>query len=187
MAWMRGKWGVGLMVVACCALMTTLFVLTPSAAQSDGNLELERARDLWLAQKLQEYRIVVQQQIGAATCQQDIEVRGERIVDVRQNNCGQPATWTASHLFAWVSQLKRQGTQCYPSEQLCACRLFQSTTATYDPQRGYPQHVVYSLRMQPNLISRDYWQYALNINSLPNCDQGQGDIVVKVLSLERQQ
>ncbi len=187
MARVRGKWWLWLLVAACCALVAVLFVLPPPAAQSDSTVELERARDLWLAQKAQNYRIVVQQQIGTATCQQDIEVRNERITHVRQNDCDQPATWTASHLFAWVSQLERQGTQCYPSAQLCACRLFQSTQASYDPLFGYPQHVVYSLRMQPNVLSRDYWQYAWTINSLPNCDQGQGDVVVKVLSLERQQ
>ena len=186
MARARGKWAVWLLVAACCALVAAVFMLTP-LAQSGSDIELERASDLWLAQKLQNYRIVVQQQIGTATCRQEIIVQNEQIANVRQNDCGQPATWTASHLFAWVSQLKRQRTQCYPSDQLCACRLLQSTQASYDPQRGYPQKVVYSLRMQPNLLSRDYWQYAWTINSLPNCDHGQGDIVVEVLSLERQQ
>lgn len=187
MARVRGKWWVWLLVAACGALVAVLFVLFPSASHSNSTVELERARDLWLAQKLKDYRIVVQQQIGTMSCRQELAVRDEQIADVRQNDCGQPATWTASHLFAWVSQLERQGTQCYPSAQLCACRLFQSTQASYNPQLGYPQHVVYSLRMQPNLLSRDYWQYAWTINGLPNCDQGQGDVVVNVLSLERQQ
>jgi len=148
--------------------------------------ELARAEQQWSARLAPSYRIVIQQQTRAGVCEQDLEVRDERVRTVYRNQCNQPPIWTVSRLFGWVEQLERPASVCYPSAGQCTCRVSARARVTFDPQLGYPRHISYEWGLRPHWENPHYWQALLLDDDLARCAnraRGGGTVEVSVVSL----
>lgn len=181
----RKRWAILTAALLLFALVGVLSALPHTAPADPARVAAEQR---WAARAISDYRMRVQEQMGAFTCLQDFQVAQNRVQRVFQNDCTHPPSWTATSLFRWVAQLEQPDSSCYPSDRVCTCRVLEATRATYDPQLGYPTQVVYTWTLEYNPMNGDFWRYLLQTQSLPNCGRGrvqqQQDVVVSVLALE---
>lgn len=163
-------------LIAVCALLPLLLIILLVLRQSNPMNDLETARVRWAATGITDYRIVVEYQRAYLTCQQDFEVRGATIGYKHTDSCNiggaitgnRSSTWpTVEHLFNRI-EAGQNKPQCGPNG--CICDGPIEMTVAYDPQRGYPTQITYTLRQ--DLRSRDlsYWLAVLD-GSLANCPQ----------------
>ncbi len=161
-------------LLAACIFLIILLVLIIALRQDNPIGELERAKTRWELSAIQNYRIVVTFERPYNTCQQDFEVRGTDIGYKHKDSCsvgsavaGKPAmNWpTVANLFARVEDgLKNP--QC--GSNGCVCDGPIEMLVTYDPERGYPRQIVYTLRQDLRTRDLQYW-LALLGGSLANC------------------
>ena len=177
-------------LLAACALLPVCFLFLLVLRQSDPISDLESAKAKWAATGITDYRIVVEFPRPFLTCKQDFEVRGTNVSHKFKDTCtmGSAVTGTRSTIWPTVATLFNQIEEsqknqlCGPNG--CVCDGPIVTDVVYDPERGYPQKITYTLRQ--DLRSRDpqYW-LAMIDGSLANCPQvtyvGQ---TIRVTSLE---
>ncbi len=163
-------------LLAACALLPVCFVLMLMVRQSDPITDLETARARWAATGIIDYRIVVEFQRPYLTCQQDFEVRGTDIGYKHKDTCSmggaitgsRSTNWpTVANLFARIED-SQTNPQCGPNG--CICDGPIETEVIYDPERGYPQQITYTLRQDLRSRNLEYWVALLN-GSLANCPQ----------------
>jgi hypothetical protein len=118
-------------------------------------------------------------------CEQDLEIRNDRVQTVYQNQCAQPPIWTVPRLFSWVRQLGQPAGLCYPSSLQCTCRVSTHLQVLFDPQLGYPRQVLYEWGLRPNWESLDYWQSLVLGTDRADCarrTRGGGVVEITVVS-----
>lgn len=147
--------GVGLALVG--VLVAAFGLINWSSASGTREAQV-RAERVWYAQPRHHYRMVIRQRTRTGVCEQDLEIRDERVQTVHLNQCAQPPIWTVPRLFSWVKQLGHPSGLCYPSSLQCTCRVSAHLEVTFDPQSGYPAQVRYEWGLRPNWENVDYWQ-----------------------------
>ncbi len=163
-------------LLAACALLSILFIALLVFRQSDPINDLETAKARWSATGITDYRIVVEYKRPYITCLQDFDMRGTNIGYKHKDTCNmggaitgnRSTTWpTVTNLFDRIEN-GQANPQCGPNG--CICDGPIEMTVTYDPERGYPTQINYTLRQ--DLRNRDlgYWQAMLD-GSLANCPQ----------------
>jgi hypothetical protein len=152
-------------------LLTLLLILR----QSDPLSDLEAAKVRWAATNITDYRIMVEYKRPYLSCQQDFEVRGIDIGYKYKDSCSfggavaRPnASWpTVPNLFARIEDAQKNP-QCGPNG--CICDGPIELSASYEPERGYPVQMTYTLRQDLRARDLQYW-LALLDGSLANCPQ----------------
>lgn len=157
---------------ACLTFIILFLVL--ALRQTDPLTELAAAQERWAAQGISDYRILVEFKRPFNTCRQDFKVQGATIAYKFADSCTLGAVAiggnddrlpTVARLFAQVEgSLKNP--QC--GQNGCVCDGPVEVTVTYDPQRGYPQQIIYELRPDLRWRYLDYWIAQLN-GSLALC------------------
>ncbi len=174
--------GVLLIVLA----LVFVALLAGSAGMSEARGAQMRAEQIWYAQPLDHYRLVIQHRTRTGTCEQDLEIRDDRVQTVYLNQCAQPPSWTVTRLFEWVKQLGRTASLCYPSSMQCTCRVSTFTQVMFDPQMGYPRHIRYEWTLRPNWENLHYWQSLVFNSDRVDCarrTRGGGAVELTVVSL----
>jgi Family of unknown function (DUF6174) len=149
--------------VASCGL-GALLLKQPSI---DDQLTAARAR--WATRPFSNYRLVVEEQINAGRCGQDVRVQDEQIREVFGNGCVRQANWTIDNLFTWAEQHGDYKSRCYPSDVTCVCFSIYTTHVSFDPQLGYPQSVTYPWELEPNWGYANHWRRLWLNGELPTC------------------
>jgi len=170
----------GISVGLCgCGLLAVLLLRTAP----DQSIA---ARAQWQAHRIAHYRLVVQEDTPADSCQQDLQIQDEQIQAVQANHCGHLPSWTISNLFTWSAHLV-QGSQCYPTSVTCVCYRISTARTTYDPRFGYPQKSVYEWTLQPNWGYGPHWERLWRTGELPDCRavarQANGYIRISVVAI----
>ena len=162
--------------MTACALLPILFIVLSVFRQYDPINDLETAKARWAATGITDYRIVVQYKRPYSSCLQDFDVRSTNIGRKHKDTCnmggpafGRPHTTLPSvaDLFARIEN-GQNNPPCGPNG--CICDGPIEMAVTYDPERGYPTQITYTLRQ--DLRNRDlgYWLAMLD-GSLANCPQ----------------
>ena len=163
-------------LLAACAFLPVCFILLLIVRQSDPITDLETAKARWAATGITDYRITVEFQRPYLTCQQDFEVRSETISHKYKDTCSMGGAVTGSRNTGWptVANLfariedAQANPQCGPNG--CICDGPIEMQAIYDPERGYPQQISYTLRQDLRSRNLEYWLAMLN-GTLANCPQ----------------
>lgn len=174
------------MGLALAGSLACMFALISSTSMSRARDEQARAESLWYAQPRHHYRIVIRQQTRTGVCEQDFEIRDERVQTVHLNQCAQPPRWTVPRLFNWVKQLGQPAGLCYPSSLQCTCRVATHLYVQFEPQSGYPQQVRYEWGLRPNWESLDYWKSLAFSSDRTDCarrTRGGGVVELTVVAL----
>lgn len=155
-------------------IVSGLWLLTGFVLQADPLTELDAAKARWQAAGITDYRIAVTFERPYASCQQNFDVRGAEISRKHKDSCSvggaitsKPGmVWpTVNNLFARIEDgLKNP--QCGPNG--CVCDGPVEMTVTYDPERGYPLEIVYTLRQDLRRRDIQYWLAMLD-GTLANC------------------
>ncbi|MBD2338584.1 hypothetical protein H6G64_16540 [Calothrix sp. FACHB-156] len=125
-----------------------LFTNNASFGDTSSN-RLAKAQKKWNDQNISHYRLTINYS-SHNNCQQEIEIKNEKVIAVKQNNCSTIPAQTISELFQQI-QASEDGTKCGPNG--CACDGPVDIHTKYDAQYGYP----YQLEME--LASNKRWQY----------------------------
>jgi hypothetical protein len=174
--------GVGLLLLGTLVMVFGLVNWTGAPGVRDEQMHAER---VWYAQSRHHYRIVIRQRTRTGVCEQDLEIRNDRVQTVYQNQCAQPPIWTVPRLFSWVRQLGQPAGLCYPSSLQCTCRVSTHLQVLFDPQSGYPRQVLYEWGLRPNWESMDYWQSLVLGTDRVDCarrTRGGGVVEITVVS-----
>jgi hypothetical protein len=163
-------------LLAACVSLPVCFLLLLIVRQFDPITDLETAKARWAATGISDYRIVVEFQRPYLTCQQDFEVRGTDIGYKHKDTCNMGGAITGNRNTNWPTVANlfdriedgQKTQQCGPNGCICDGPIVMEVV--YDPERGYPQEINYTLRQ--DLRSRDlqYWLAMLN-GSLAQCPQ----------------
>ena len=150
----------------------------------DAPLLLAQSR--WQAGRPAHYRLVVQEDTAKHSCRQAVEVHGERVQAVLENQGGRATPWTVSRLLDWISVNARPSSACDPTSIACACYVHEATSVVYDPQQGYPYSVTYRRTSAPNWSTLRLWRM-WGASALPGCATGAGTrdqmLTIRVISL----
>jgi hypothetical protein len=181
---LRLRWvTVGLTLVGALVVIFALIDRTSTPGVRSGQM---RAEQMWYAQSRHHYRIVIRQRTRTGVCEQDLEIRDDRVQTVHLNQCAQPPRWTVPRLFSWVKQLSQPASLCYPSSLQCTCRVSTHLQVQFDPQSGYPKQVLYEWGLRPNWESLHYWQSLVFNSDRTDCarrTRGGGTVELTVVSL----
>lgn len=173
-------------VLALAGSLAVMFALISGTNISGARDEQVRAEQIWYAQPRNHYRIVIRQRTRTGVCEQDLEIRDDRVQMVHLNQCAQPPIWTVPRLFSWVKQLGQPAGLCYPSSLQCTCRVSTHLQVLFDPQSGYPKQVRYEWGLRPNWENLHYWQSLVFDSHGIDCARrarGGGAVELTVVSL----
>lgn len=173
----------GLMFIG--SFVTVLAPISRKGASGAREKQMYAER-LWYAQPRDHYRIVIRQQTRTGICDQDFEIRDDRVQTVYLNQCAQPPVWTVPRLFNWVKQLGRPASLCYPSSLQCTCRVSTHLQVQFDPYAGYPREIRYEWGLRPNWEGLHYWQSLVFGGDRTDCvrrTRGGGAVEITVISL----
>jgi hypothetical protein len=139
---------IGLIVIGGVALFGDRTVLS-----NYSNNQLELPKQKWNKQAVKNYRLILS--YSHFNCQQDLEIKDEKIVTVRQNNCATIPGKTVTDLFGKIESLA-DGKECGPNG--CACDGPLGVNAIYDAKFGYPRQVEIKLQPEKRWQYFEYWQ-----------------------------
>lgn len=150
----------GLLLLACAA---GALLWRSSAAGA-----AREAQRRWAAHPAPYYRLQIEETYrftaAEAHCTQDVDVRGERVVAVRRNDCPRPPQ-TVSALFEQMQDLTPVTCISFG----CACDFVGGLQAEYDPQLGHPRRITIRWATVPNWLHPDYWRAAWQLGAQPRC------------------
>jgi Family of unknown function (DUF6174) len=142
-------------------LLITLFLTSSIAIFANNTFfgdtssnRLEEAQKKWNAQDISHYRLTLNY-TSHDNCQQEVEIKDEKVIAVRQNNCLTIPTQTITELFQQI-QSSADGTKCGPNG--CACDGPVDVNATYDSEYGYPRQLEMELAPKKRWLYLDYWR-----------------------------
>jgi hypothetical protein len=140
--------------------MLTLLAIGGVALFGDSTLlsnssknQLEVAKERWNKQAIQHYRLSLN--YSHLNCQQDVEIKDDKVVTVRENTCETIPGKTVTELFGKIESLA-DGKECGPNG--CACDGPLGVDAVYDAKFGYPRQVEIKLKPEKRWQYFEYWQ-----------------------------
>lgn len=174
-------------LLGLAAMLLGCVLLAPAAVGSASETDLAAARARWQARPFSGYRLVVQEETGASSCRQTVEVRDEKIERVLENRCVRLPSWTVTNLFTWAEQSSDARSRCYPSAITCVCYKTYSLRASYDPQLGYPRSITHAWSLSLNWAYLGHWKRLWRTGELPACANVarfvEGYVSISVVSL----
>lgn len=117
--------------------------------------QLAAAKQKWVTQAVEHYRLSIN--YFHLNCQQEVEIKDEKVIGVRKNTCSTIPVQTITDLFNQIKS-KADGKECGPNG--CACDGPLGVDAIYDDQFGYPRQV--EIRLQPE----KRWLYFNSLNDI---------------------
>lgn len=162
---------------------TSLGLMASGAIPATYIERREMAQQVWKAQSITSYHIVVRAFFAGRTCAQEIEVRGTRHYMLRDTcNSSWLSSLTVDRLFELSARLEA-GPECFPSKQDCICHRVRIGAIEYDPNHGFPTSIGWRREMQPNWQHPAYWKRAWERRELPNCATPVRTLRLEVVSL----
>lgn len=125
------------------------------------------ARMQWMEQPIPRYRLVIERPL--LNCQQDLEVRHERVVQVFEHTCPIEEL-TMTDLFNRIDRLDGLNNLGFLNTRTCGCESFINAAVQYDQELGYPTRVALFDRRVVNWRAGACWQHILMHGALPECD-----------------
>lgn len=163
----RQRWirGLAALLIAAPLVCAALWLALPTIRQGEARAALGR----WRAAPVPHYQLRVEESAMRylylqGRCAQEVEVRGEAVVDVSSDGCP-TAWWTVSTLFRAVLEPGQPGCE----SARCVCRLVPEVRAEFDERLGYPRRVTLRYFAQPNWTSPEYWESAWELRAAPDC------------------
>ncbi|WP_427161957.1 DUF6174 domain-containing protein [Aliinostoc sp. HNIBRCY26] len=105
---------------------------------------LTQAKKTWETQAVSHYRLQINYS-APFNCQQEVEIKNEKVIAVGKNTCASVPLVTVSELFQEISSIA-DGNKCGPNGCICDGQL--GFKATYDNHFGYPNQLEISLDRQ---------------------------------------
>jgi hypothetical protein len=118
--------------------------------------QLTLAKKTWNKQGISHYRLTLNYS-SPEKCQQELEIKADKIVSVKQNTCISIPPLNINELFKKIEAIA-DGKQCGPNG--CACDGTIGVNANYDSQFGYPLRVVTTLQREKR------WLYFNSLNDI---------------------
>lgn len=157
-------------------LLSVLLFQQSIALSRDHRLAV--ARNHWNTRPFANYRLLIDENNGG--CQQEVLVKGERVVASLQNSCRLNAR-TVNSLF---NLIEGSPPAVYPCVEMgCACDTVLSTRTSYNPRFGYPVEIVFKWSPRANWKHPDYWKRMLITGRPPHCRAATFRRTITVLSL----
>ncbi len=158
------------------ALLPILFIVLLVFRQSEPINDLETAKARWAATGITDYRMVIEYKRPYFNCQIDFDVRGTTVSHKNKDTCrmGSAVTGNRTTTLPTVEGLfkqleaEQQGSLCGPNGCICDGPIEMSVV--YDPERGFPTQITYTLRQDLRNRNPGYWLAMLD-GSLANCPQ----------------
>lgn len=149
-------------------LALALLAIAGCGAVSPGAAVYQRR---WQAHAIDHYLLSTRDQIGGQVCDQVVEVRGEQLVQIRNNTCRHPNIWTVGWLFAHIARAGQPAVGCALLDPVagCVCRNAVSLQVEYDPALSFPREIIVRLAWQANWQSLAYWRATVLHGALPAC------------------
>jgi Family of unknown function (DUF6174) len=116
--------------------------------------ELTAAKKKWAAQNITHYRLTLNYSTFN-NCQQEVEIKNEKVIAVKQNTCSTIPLQGISHLFTEIESADN-GEKCGPNG--CACDGPVRIDANYDAKYGYPNQLSFKLKSEQRWQYFDYWK-----------------------------
>lgn len=160
------------LLLSCGALGVAVWRSAPGAARA------EAARK-WEARGFDGYRLVIRERSAGGSCEQEMEVRGERVVRMLRSTCARSTRWTITLLFQRLAQAQDRSARCAGAGlgYDCPCLSYTEVQASYDPQLGYPRLVGTNPSWRENWAHADYWRFLWRNNARPECAGGGDDFM----------
>ncbi len=140
--------------------------------------QLEAAKSRWAARPFDAYRLSV---LSGETCELDVAVRGEQVIQVLHEEPCSSAGRTVSDLFRLLERSRETIDACV--RWYCACRNTLRVYAVYDPQLGYPRRIAVRAERAINWTHPSLWRYVLRYGALPDCLRDTDAQIVAVRAL----
>jgi Family of unknown function (DUF6174) len=147
------------------AVIITLFLTSGIAIFANRKLflntpthELTAAKKKWAAQNITHYRLTLNYSIFN-NCQQEVEIKDDKVIAVKQNTCSTIPLQTMTHLFSEIESAAN-GEKCGPNG--CACDGPVRIDANYDAKYGYPNQLDFKLKPEQRWQYFDYWKNQLS-------------------------
>ncbi|MDZ7963211.1 MAG: DUF6174 domain-containing protein [Aulosira sp. DedQUE10] len=131
-----------------------IFANNASFGDTSSN-RLAEAQKKWNAQNVSHYRLTLHYSSFHDNCQQEVEIKDEKVIAVKQNTCPTIPAQTITELFEQIES-SADGTKCGPNG--CACDGPVDVNATYDAQYGYPLQLEMELAPNKRWLYLDYWR-----------------------------
>ncbi len=120
---------------------------------------MNAARAQWDSTGIHDYRIVAKYEIPFFDCQQDLEVRDEEITYRYEDGCGGGnAPFDALIVSNLFKRIEANATNPACGANGCACDGPIGIDVIYDPERGYPQQLIYRTMPELRWHYLEYWQ-----------------------------
>lgn len=118
--------------------------------------QLAQAQKNWQTQAISHYRLKINYS-APDNCQQEVEIKNEKVIAIKQNTCASIPALTVTDLFQEIAS-SADSQKCGPNG--CACDGPVSVNATYDNKFGYPRQLEISLAHQKR------WLYFHNLSNI---------------------
>jgi Family of unknown function (DUF6174) len=169
--------GLGLCVALLLAGGLSALVLPRRPSIASRAQQLADARNRWLSQPVPHYRLVLQ---APSWCRLDVEIQREQVVHVFENSCP-TSPHTVTGLFDLIKQLDSTAETIFCAPRGCECTEVRYTTASYDPQLGFPQTI--RLRRDRQMNWPELWRFVV-AHGVPNCLAPRDIDLVRVVALD---
>jgi hypothetical protein len=165
--WRIYWWQLGWSLLTSSILTALLGVVALLAWQSSPMQEFQAARARWADNPLPHYRLVIER--PSLSCQQDVEIINEQIVNVIEHNCPIEML-TMTDLYERIDMLDGQPNFAFFPSGGCGCMGELNAHISYHPELGYPQQVGIADRRVFELGNTTCWRQVLTRGELPECD-----------------
>jgi hypothetical protein len=115
--------------------------------------QLAAAKKNWAAQNVTHYRLTLN--YSQHDCQQEVEIKEQKVIAVNQNTCSTIPPQTVTDLFTQIESAAN-GEECGPNG--CACDGPVRIDAIYDAKYGYPNQLDFRLKPEQRWLYFDYWR-----------------------------
>jgi Family of unknown function (DUF6174) len=127
---------------------------------SSSSPQLVKAQKRWEKQAVFHYRLNIN--YSHINCQQQVEIKDEKVIGVRQNTCSTILPQTVTQLFQQI-ELFADSKKCGPNG--CVCDGPIGVNAIYDTQFGYPRQIEISLKPEKRWLYPEYWKSAFTVRA----------------------
>lgn len=115
--------------------------------------QLTAAKKKWEAQNVTHYRLTLN--YSQHNCQQEVEIKEQKVIAVKQNTCSTIPPQTVTDLFTQIESASNRE-ECGPNG--CACDGPVRIDAIYDAKYGYPNQLEFRLKPEQRWLYFDYWR-----------------------------
>jgi hypothetical protein len=115
--------------------------------------QLTAAKKKWDTENVKHYRLTLN--YSSHDCQQEVEIKDEKVIAVKQSTCPTIPPQTVAQLFNQI-ETAAKGEECGPNG--CACDGPMRIDAIYDAKYGYPTQLDFKLKPDQRWLYFGYWR-----------------------------